>query len=116
VTFLPCDVRVRESVQRAFGAAAAQLGGLDVLVIAAGARWFCPADDITDDHWDATISTNLTGTYLTNQAAFPHLREAGGGRIINFSSSAALGPLPNGAAYASAKAGVIGWTHTVAHE
>jgi NAD(P)-dependent dehydrogenase (short-subunit alcohol dehydrogenase family) len=114
--FIRCDVRDRRSVEAAFARATDTLGGLDVLVNAAGVREFAPAEELSDEHWALMLDTNLTGVFLTNQAAFPALREAGGGRILNFSSNAALGPFARGAAYSAAKAGVVAWTRTIAHE
>jgi 2-hydroxycyclohexanecarboxyl-CoA dehydrogenase len=62
------------------------------------------------------MDVNLRGTFLTNQAAFPYLREAGGGRILNYASGAALYPFVGGAHYSASKGAVISWTRTIAHE
>lgn len=116
VRFVPCDVARRESVEAAFAAAVDGLGGLDALVNVAGVERAAPAEEIADEDWDAILDVNLRGTFLTNQAAFPHLRSAGGGAIVNFASGAGLYPYLGGAHYAASKAGVIAWTRTVAHE
>ena len=69
-----------------------------------------------EEEWDAIMNVNLRGTFITNQEAFPYLRDNGGGRIVNFASGAGLYPYLQGAAYSASKAGVIAWTRTIAHE
>jgi len=113
--FMRCDVSSRPSVGEAFAAAVSHLGGLDALVHVAGVERAAPAEEITDEDWDLTLDVNLRGTFLTNQAAFPHLKEHGG-RIVNFASGAGLYPYLRGAHYSASKAGVIAWTRTIAHE
>lgn len=70
--------------------------------------------DLTYDAWERTIRTNLTGTYLCCRAALPHL--ADGGRIVNLSSNLGRQGSTQGAHYAAAKAGVIGFTRSLAKE
>ena len=113
--FVACDVSDRPSVTAAFDEAARELGGLDALVHVAGVERAAPAEEITDADWALTMDVNLRGTFLTNQAVFPHLKSAGG-RIVNFASGAALYPYLRGAHYSASKAGVIAWTRTIAHE
>jgi 2-hydroxycyclohexanecarboxyl-CoA dehydrogenase len=113
--FVHCDVSSRRSVEEAFAEAIAQLGGLDALVHVAGVERSAPAEEITDEDWNLTLDVNLRGTFLTNQAAFPHLKEDGG-RIVNFASGAGLYPYLHGAHYSASKAAVIAWTRTIAHE
>ena len=111
-----CDVSDRKSVKGVFAEAVGDLGGLDGLVHAAGIHREAAPEDITDEDWDAVINVNLKGTFITNQEAFPYLRDNGGGRILNFGSSAGLVPYRNSAHYSASKGGVISWTRTVAHE
>jgi len=111
-----CDVSDRSSVNEAFDVVTKDLGGLDVMVNVAGVERRAPAETIEDADWDLIMNVNLRGTFLTNQAAFPHLRDAGGGRIINFGSGAGMYPFLNGAHYSASKAGVFAWTRTVAYE
>jgi 2-hydroxycyclohexanecarboxyl-CoA dehydrogenase len=115
-TYYHCDISRRDEVQEVFAAATQALGGLDALVNVAAIETRAPAESITEEEFDATISVNLRGTFLTNQAAFPYLRDNGGGRIVNFASGAALYPYLNGAHYSASKGAVISWTRTVAHE
>jgi NAD(P)-dependent dehydrogenase (short-subunit alcohol dehydrogenase family) len=102
-------------VDGAFAAATRALGGLDVLVHAAGIAPGAPAADIAVEDWDNVFAVNARGTFLTNQAAFRYLRESGG-RIINFASSAGVIGLRNKAHYAASKGAVVAWTRTVAKE
>jgi NAD(P)-dependent dehydrogenase (short-subunit alcohol dehydrogenase family) len=113
--FHRADVRSREDVAAAFAAAEELLGGLDVLVNVAGIERRAAAESISDAEWDAMFDINVKGTMLTNQAAFPRLRERGGS-IVNFGSDSGLVPHLNGAHYSAAKAAVMAWTRTIAHE
>jgi NAD(P)-dependent dehydrogenase (short-subunit alcohol dehydrogenase family) len=110
-----CDVTRQDSVDAAFTRAAALLGGLDVLVHAAGVAPGAPAEAITVEEWERVLDVNAKGTFLTNQAAFRHLRTHGG-RIINFASAAGVIGLRNKAHYAASKGAVLAWTRTVAQE
>lgn len=110
-----CDVTSRSSVTEVFAAVAADFGGLDSLVHGAGVETRTPAEELTDAEWDHVIDVSLRGAFLTNQAAFP-LLQAGGGRILNVASGAGLDPFPGAAHYSAAKAGVMAWTRSVAHE
>lgn len=114
-TFIRCDVSNRQDVTNGFAQAVGRLGGLDALVHAAGVEQACPAAEIDDALWDQMFDTNARGTMLTNQAAFAHLRE-GGGRIVNFVSSAGIVGLEGSAAYAASKGAAVAWTRTVARE
>lgn len=112
---LICDVSSRSSTQAAFDAATASMGGLDVLIHAAGVQRYTPAEAISDDEWDLVLSVNAGGTMITNQAAFPHLKERGG-RIINFASAAGAVGLRGCAHYSASKGAVLAWTRAVAQE
>nr|WP_163553329.1 SDR family NAD(P)-dependent oxidoreductase [Candidatus Frankia alpina] len=113
--FVPCDVTDKDSVDTAVAKAVAHLGCLDVLIHAAVIAPAAPAAELSLDHWNKILAVNATGTLLTNQAAFTHLREQGG-QIINFASAAGVIGYPNKAAYAASKGTVVAWTRTVAVE
>jgi NAD(P)-dependent dehydrogenase (short-subunit alcohol dehydrogenase family) len=115
VQFLACDVTDKQSVGTAIAAAVNHLGGLDVLVHAAGIAPGGPAADIEPDDWHAVLAVNATGTLLTNQAAFAYMKSTGG-QIINFASAAGILGYPGKAAYAASKGAVIAWTRTIAVE
>ena len=106
------DVSDLDSVKSAVDEAVSLLGGLDVLIHAAGIAPGGPAEDITLATWSTVMSINATGTFLTNQAAFEHLKDSGG-QILNFASAAGVQGLPNKAAYSASKGAVVAWTRTV---
>jgi 3-oxoacyl-[acyl-carrier protein] reductase len=112
-TWLQCDVRDADGVSAMVREVVARLGGLDVLVNAAG-LWqpgipgYINADDIS-----FLLDTNVKATILTNQAAHAVMKGAGG-RIINFGSSEALMGSPISAVYAATKGAVQAWTRSAA--
>ncbi len=91
-------------------------GRVDILVNNAGEVQSGPFAALTQDAWNATLSANLTGTFLVTQAVLPAMREAGSGRIINVASTAGLIGYPYVAAYVAAKHGVVGLTRALALE
>lgn len=113
--FVQCDVADQRSVDTAFAQAVDILGGLDVVIHAAGIAPGGAAEDITLDTWNRVIGINATGTFLTNQAAFAYMRD-GGGQVLNFASAAGVKGLPNKAAYSASKGAVVAWTRTAAQE
>lgn len=110
-----CDVRDAAQVERAVTDAAARLGGLDLVVAAAGLGRFAPADQMSLDEFDETIAVDLRGTYVVFRAALPHVRRSRG-HLFAVSSIAALRPFPSSAAYCAAKAGVRALAQVIAEE
>jgi len=114
--------RVDMSDAGSIRAAAAQMirdaGRIHVLVNCAGISSTAPFEELTQANWDRTIAINLTGVFAMTHELFPHMREMGGGRIVNIASVAAKlgGGLLGTSAYAAAKAGVIGLTKAIARE
>ncbi|CAN5306704.1 SDR family oxidoreductase [soil metagenome] len=115
VGFVAVDVSSEASVEAATEEAVAMLGGLDVLIHAAGIAPGSAAAATPLDLWERTMAVNATGTFLMNRAVFPHLKDAGGA-ILNFASAAGVRGHPGKAAYAAAKGAVVAWTRTVAQE
>jgi NAD(P)-dependent dehydrogenase (short-subunit alcohol dehydrogenase family) len=113
--FITCDVSDKDSVVTAVAAAVDHLGGLDVLIHAAGIAPGAPAESTDLATWERVMAINATGTFLTNQVAFGYLKEEGG-QIINFASAAGVQGLPGKAAYAASKGAVLAWMRTVAVE
>jgi len=113
--FLAADVAEERSIQHAVDEAVYRLGGLDVLIHAAGVSTGGAAAATTLDVWNRVMAVNATGTFLVNRAVFPHLKE-GGGTILNFASAAGVRGHPTKAAYAAAKGAVVAWTRTIAAE
>ena len=98
----------------------AQIGDVDILVNNAGG--VCgqighPLEEVTDDDWHEVVNANLTSAFLCTRAAVPAMKARRWGRIVNISSAAGLTVSKTGIqAYASAKAGQIGFTRQMAHE
>ncbi|MGW5657330.1 SDR family NAD(P)-dependent oxidoreductase [Streptomyces humi] len=111
--WLVCDGRSRAAVGAAFERAASLLGGLDVLLNAAGTWRPATPESLSDDELDLVLDANLRTTVLTNQAAFELMRH-GGGQIINLGSGEGVRGNPLAPHYAVAKAGVHAWTRSVA--
>ncbi len=113
----PGDVTSSEDVRAMFGAANERYGGLHILINNAGILYPTPVENIPLDEWNAVVGVNLTGTFLCSQAAIGPMREAGWGRIVNFSSTAGKNvSTVGGAHYTAAKAGVLGFTRHLAKE
>jgi meso-butanediol dehydrogenase/(S,S)-butanediol dehydrogenase/diacetyl reductase len=110
------DVRDAAGVTAAIDGAGESLGGLDRVVNSAGVFRFESLLDITEAAWDRTLDVNLKGTFLVCQAAIPHLRAAGGGRIVNLSSVAGVRGGARSADYIASKWAVIGLTKAIAAE
>jgi NAD(P)-dependent dehydrogenase (short-subunit alcohol dehydrogenase family)/uncharacterized protein YndB with AHSA1/START domain len=109
---LPADVRDRAALGAAVEAAAAALGGIDVVVASAAAAAFGPFVETDPDDFDATVETILTGTANTIRATLPHLEDARGALVVIGSVGARL-PLPALPAYTAAKHGVAGLVDTL---
>ena len=69
---------------------------------------------MSDADWDRVMNTNLSSVFRVIRAAIPHLRQAGGGAIINLSSTQAHRSWPNWTAYASVKVGILAMTRQLA--
>ncbi len=112
--WLQCDLRDASAVDAMVGAAAETLGGLDVLLHAAGLWQPGIPGQITGEDIDFLVDTNLKATIFTNQAAYAVMRRDGGGRIINFGSGEAVMGSPISAVYAATKGAVSAWTRSIA--
>jgi NAD(P)-dependent dehydrogenase (short-subunit alcohol dehydrogenase family) len=111
------DVAADDDVARLFGEAQAFLGGLDVLVNNAGIAGPTGAvEEILPADWRRCIDVCLTGQFLCAHFAVPMLKAAGGGAMINMSSSAGRFGYAWRTPYSSAKWGVIGLTQSLAKE
>jgi 3-oxoacyl-[acyl-carrier protein] reductase len=109
------DVTDREQVEAAVEGAASRYGRLDVLVNNAGVTRDNLLFKMTDEEWRTVMDVHLTGAFYCSRAAQKHMVEGGYGRIINISSTSALGNRGQ-ANYSAAKAGLQGFTKTLAVE
>ena len=111
------DVSRPDEVERLFAEVEAGLGPVDILVNNAGGTRAAALAAITPAAWDEMLATNLTSCFLCTRRAVPGMVERGWGRVINIASVAARMPSYTlSAAYAAAKAGVLGFTKHVALE
>jgi 2-deoxy-D-gluconate 3-dehydrogenase len=94
-----CHAAVRETVHRH--------GRLDILVNNAGNAVGKPPHEMSLDEWHSVIDTHLTGTFLLSKIAYPELKRAGGGKIINIGSMACFMGGERWTAYGPAKAGIM---------
>lgn len=112
---LKADVANRAEVEAMGRQIKQENGGLDILVNNAGVSLTNNLYGLTQEVWDHVIATNLTGLFNTCQVLVPLIRGGGSGRIINLASIAGRrGSMFGDVHYASAKAGVIGFTQTLA--
>lgn len=114
------DVRDRAAVRGFVEEASSVSGRVDVLVNNAGGvagQVGRPLEEVSPEAWQEIFDVNLTGAFNFSQAAAPGMKAAGWGRVVNISSGAGIRVSLTGIqAYASAKAGLIGFTRQLAHE
>jgi 3-oxoacyl-[acyl-carrier protein] reductase len=96
--------------------AEAALGPLTALVNNAGIMPVTPFLEITPEEWDRVIATDLTAAFHTTQAVLPGMLERGQGLVVNISSRLGQIGMPNVVHYAAAKAGLLGFTKSLARE
>jgi 3-oxoacyl-[acyl-carrier protein] reductase len=112
---LSVDVSDTEQVETTVARVAQELGAPTVLINNAGITRDNLLFKMTDNDWDAVIGVHLRGSFLMSRAVQKHMTEQGWGRIVNLSSTSALGNRGQ-ANYSAAKAGLQGFTKTLAIE
>ncbi|WP_326600232.1 3-oxoacyl-ACP reductase FabG [Streptomyces sp. NBC_01803] len=110
-----CDVSDADAVTSAVARVAAELGPPQILVNNAGVLRDNLLFKMSEADWDTVMSVHLRGAFLMTRACQKHMVDAGFGRVVNLSSSSALGNRGQ-ANYAAAKAGLQGFTKTLAIE
>ncbi len=110
------DVSIEEEVERMFGFLLEKWGKLDILVNNAGITKDNLLLRMKVEDWDRVINTNLKGVFLCTKSAVKIMLKQKSGRIINISSVVGLKGNIGQANYASAKAGIIGFTKSIARE
>jgi 3-oxoacyl-[acyl-carrier protein] reductase len=113
---IACDVARSDQVDAAIAAAESQLGPIDILVNNAGLTRDNILLRLTEDDWDAVLDANLKGAFHTTRAVIKGMMKRRSGRIINISSIVGLIGNKGQANYAASKAGLIGFTKSVARE
>jgi NAD(P)-dependent dehydrogenase (short-subunit alcohol dehydrogenase family) len=107
------DVADPAAAARAVAEAIDTMGRLDVLVNNAGTDVTLPIDELSEADWLRVIGTNLNGPFLLAKHAAAHMRQAGGGHIVNVTSTAAKRAWPNASAYHASKWGLLGLSHAL---
>jgi 2-deoxy-D-gluconate 3-dehydrogenase len=108
------DVRNETSCRAMVDEAAAKLGRLDILVNNAGTNIRKQPQDFTLDEWRLVMDTNLTSAFIAAQAAYPHLKRAGGGKIVNIGSMMSIFGASFTTPYAASKGGIVQMTRALA--
>lgn len=101
------DVSQQRDIDRILAETAAHFGGVNVLVNNAGILHIGTAEEITEQQWDETFNINVRGLWLLSRSVLPHMREAGGGCIINVASVLGINGARKRAAYAPSKGAVV---------
>lgn len=109
---IQADVRKYKSQEKAVGQVIEKFGKLDILVANAGLGHFAPIDQLTEEQWEETIDTNLTGVFYSVKAAVEELKKTKG-YIITISSLAGTNFFQKGAAYNASKFGLTGFSQAI---
>ncbi|MFF9019362.1 SDR family NAD(P)-dependent oxidoreductase [Streptomyces eurythermus] len=116
LTAVVIDVADETSVRAGVAAATAALGGLDVLVNAAGILRSSHSHETSLEEFTRVLRVNLVGTFLVIREAIPALLAGRDAAVVNFSSTSAVFAHPYMAAYAASKGGIQSMTHALASE
>lgn len=110
---LPLDVRDAAQVEGIVRATIATYGRLDIVINNAGTDVTLPIDELSVEDFDRVLDTNLRGPFLLSRAAFAHMKDHGGGKIVNIVSTAAKRAWANASAYHASKWGLLGLSHAL---
>ncbi len=113
---LPLHLPDASSIEEHVREAMAAMGRIDILVNNAGVNRPKDAFDVTEDDWDLVLGVNLKGLFFLSQQVGRHMRDAGGGKIINMASIMGVVGYYQRAAYCSSKAAVVNLTRVLAIE
>jgi NAD(P)-dependent dehydrogenase (short-subunit alcohol dehydrogenase family) len=111
-----CDVTDQDQVRAMTEEVAKRFGGIDILINNAAIYPRRAWTEITQEEWDEVLGTNLKGYFLCAQAAFPHLKAGGRGRIINVASITFFGGWGMLLDYVTSKGGIVAFTRALARE
>lgn len=112
--FRNCDVSSSADVKALIAFAVTAFGGIDVLFNNVGIVRYGKVDELSEDDWDVTLRTNLSGMFYACKYAIPEMRKRGGGAIVNTASALAHGSQPLTSSYAASKGGILALTRTIA--
>lgn len=105
--FVELDVLQEASCHQAIDQAAQKFGRLDILINNAGTSVRKPPEELTAADWHLVMDTNLTSAFFCSQAAYPHMKRAGGGKIINIGSMMSTFASSYATPYASSKGAIV---------
>jgi 2-deoxy-D-gluconate 3-dehydrogenase len=105
--FAEVDVTSETSCRALIDGAAERHGKLNILVNNAGTNIRKTPDILKLEEWHAVMDTNLTSAFVCTHAAYPHMKKAGGGKIINIGSMMTIFAAPFSPAYAASKGGIV---------
>jgi 2-dehydro-3-deoxy-D-gluconate 5-dehydrogenase len=108
------DVTDERSVDALVGETIKQCGRIDILVNNAGINIRKPAHELPLEQWQQVIGTNLTSAFVCSRAVYPHMKRAGGGKIINIGSMLSIFGASFAPAYGASKGGIVQLTKSLA--
>lgn len=116
VIVVEADIRSGKQVEEMFAKVVGAFGHLDVLVNNAGVQTFKPLLEVKEEEWDWVVDTNLKGCFLCTQQAALHMKDHGGGSIVNLGSGCNKLAFPSLVAYTASKGGIEMFTKEAAVE
>ena len=116
VLAIPGDLDHHDTIQRLVGFAADRFGRLDILVSNSGGPPLADARDATEEQWAIAVQRSLLFFARMAREAIPHLKRAGGGRIVNILASTVYQPIPKLALSGATRMGVIAYAKSLADE
>jgi NAD(P)-dependent dehydrogenase (short-subunit alcohol dehydrogenase family) len=114
VTGVTGDVRSMEDAGLMVAETVARSGSIDVLVCNAGITSVMPIEQLTEEEWDAVLTTNVKGMFTLVKHAVPHMTRQGGGNIVTLGSEMGIVAVPESPAYNASKGAVIMFTKSIA--
>jgi 2-dehydro-3-deoxy-D-gluconate 5-dehydrogenase len=111
---VPADVTDKSAVAAMVERVSGEFGRIDILVNNAGINVRKPPQALALEEWHSVINTNLTSAFLCSQAAYPAMKAAGGGKIINIGSMMSIFGASFAPAYAASKGGIVQFTRACA--
>ncbi|MBN8929662.1 MAG: glucose 1-dehydrogenase [Rhodospirillales bacterium] len=112
--FIRADVTRKADCQALVSQTAEAFGRVDILVNNAGTSIRKMPQEFTEEEWHHVLDTNLTSAFLCSQAAYPAMKQAGGGKMINIGSMMSLFGAPFATPYAASKGGIVQMTRALA--
>jgi NADP-dependent 3-hydroxy acid dehydrogenase YdfG len=110
---LTVDLCDENAIQAAFDLIVERFGQIDILINNAGTDKTESIEEMSIEDWDRVMAVNLRAPFITSKLAFPFMRTAGSGHIINITSTAAKRAWANASAYHASKWGLLGFSHAL---